>query len=131
MPSVSLLKETSKLTKIFVLDRSQNPLRYKEVFKSPLLQSVAFEKWAKLHDEELVNTMASEHSADIVATIADEAGFGNLGDHGGFQEKVQRIPMIIAGPHFKKAQSPKALRLRDLARMISESFELAPGPENK
>lgn len=92
-------------------------------------QPKAFQKWAAAHDQELVDSMANKRSPDLVALLADEVGFGRLGDHGGAQEKVQRIPMMIAGPGIKKGVDPKALRLVDLEALMTKAFALPQKPK--
>lgn len=126
--TVNGLKEIAQVTQVFVLDRSQNPPRYKLAYDNLASQPKAHQKWAKAHNLELANTFASSTAPDVVAALADEVGFGRLGDHGGFQERVQRIPMMIAGPGYPSRVDTRALRLADLAPLISKSFGLKPAP---
>src|SRR4051812_26520925 len=51
--------------------------------------------WWRRHGQELVDTMAAAHSADVVALLADRTSYGVYGDHGGAQEEVQHIPMVF------------------------------------
>jgi hypothetical protein len=127
--SVNVLKEMQQVTEIFTIDRSAASPVYKSIYQNFNGQPAAFRKWANEHDAELANTCVNKNSADIVAALQDNAGFGRLGDHGGFQEKVQRIPMIVAGPGVKKEISSRKMRLVDLAPFISEKFNLPPAPK--
>ena len=52
-------------------------------------------RWWKRHGQELVDTMAADHSADVVGLLADRTSYGVYGDHGGAQQEVQRIPMVF------------------------------------
>jgi hypothetical protein len=127
--TVNAAKEISKVTKIYVLDRKATPMSYKEVYNNLKAEPAAFQKWAKAHDQELVNTAASDKGADIVILLADGVGFGKLGDHGGAQEKSQRIPIMIAGPGFKKTTSLEAKRLVDLEPIMTKAFDLPQKPK--
>ena len=51
--------------------------------------------WWMQHGQELVNTMAFEGSADVVGLLKDRVSYGVYGDHGGAQQQVQRIPMVV------------------------------------
>ena len=126
--TVAGLKEIPQVTQVLTLDRSQKPPRYKIAFDNLASQPKAHQKWATAHNLELANSFASPTAADVVAALADDVGFGRLGDHGGFQERVQRIPLMIAGPGYRSRAENRALRLADLAPLISESFGLPPAP---
>jgi arylsulfatase A-like enzyme len=52
-------------------------------------------RWWQQHGQELIDTMAADHSADVVGLLADRTSYGVYGDHGGAQEEVQRIPMVF------------------------------------
>jgi hypothetical protein len=60
---------------------------------TPMTESVR--RWWRQHGQELVDTMAADHSADVVGLLADRTSYGVYGDHGGAQEEVQRIPMVF------------------------------------
>ncbi len=72
--------------------------------------------------------MAGPGAPDLVGLLADGVGFGRIGDHGGAQELVQRIPMIIHVPGEKPASLATPLRLMDLAPEISKILGLKPAP---
>jgi hypothetical protein len=69
--------------------------------------------------------MAGPAAPDLVGLLADGFGFGRIGDHGGAQELVQRIPMIIRVPGEAGSKQSQALRLMDLAPENHED----PGPQ--
>jgi Sulfatase/Type I phosphodiesterase / nucleotide pyrophosphatase len=60
---------------------------------TPMTRSVR--RWWQQHGQELIDTMAADHSADVVGLLADRTSYGVYGDHGGAQEEVQRIPMVF------------------------------------
>jgi predicted AlkP superfamily pyrophosphatase or phosphodiesterase len=123
--AISATKEISKATKIYALNRKVTPLAYTEVYNNTKTEPKAFQTWAKTHDQELVNTMASDKAPDIVVLLADNVGFGKLGDHGGAQESAQRIPILIAGPGIKKQTSSESKRLVDLEPIMNSAFQLS------
>jgi len=69
--------------------------------------------------------MASPGGPDLIALLADGYGFGRIGGHGGAQEKVQRIPMIVRVPGEKPSTRTMALRLMDLEPEITNVLGLA------
>ena len=62
---------------------------------------------------------------DLIALLADGYGFGRIGGHGGAQEKVQRIPMIIRVPGETPSTRTLPLRLRDVAPEIASVLGLS------
>ena len=55
-----------------------------------------------------MNTAAnSEYGADVIGLLRDDASYGVKGDHGGAQEKVQRIPIIFSGPGVHPGARPR------------------------
>lgn len=128
-PILNVLKEISKVTRIFELAKKENKYFYKEVFTNMSQEPKAFQAWARAHDEELLNASANDEAPYYVALLADNAGFGKLGDHGGNQEKVQRIPLIVAGPQIKKTVDKKWMRLRDVEKIITLQFDLPAAPK--
>jgi len=51
--------------------------------------------WWRNHGQELVDTMASDAGPDVVGLLKDRTSYGVYGDHGGAQQGVQRIPMVM------------------------------------
>ena len=70
--------------------------------------------WWKQHGQELVDTMAADHSADVVGLLADRTSYGVYGDHGGAQEEVQRIPMVFWAEGIEHADPGSAFRSVDI-----------------
>ncbi len=69
--------------------------------------------WAQHKD--LVNTMAAPYGPDVVGLLRDRTSYGVIGDHGGHQKAIQRIPIILAGPGVEPGATPKQeARLVDL-----------------
>ncbi|MGZ3691724.1 MAG: alkaline phosphatase family protein [Pseudobdellovibrio sp.] len=122
--SGEVLKELSQVAEVYAIDRTHEPFSYKKIYDNLASQNPKFKKWALEHNQELVNTFANKSSPDLVAVLADDTGFGKLGDHGGFQEKVQRIPLFVVGASFKKTVSFEKMRLVDIKPLISKTFNL-------
>lgn len=87
-------------------------------------QALAFQGWAQRHHQELVETMATEGAPHLVGLLADGYGFGRIGDHGGAQERVQRIPLLIRVPGERGSTRPEALRLVDINREVTAIMKL-------
>ena len=122
------LKDWSGITEIYALRRTGNAYRYEQVYSTLATQPAKFRNWAQRHSAELVATMAGPAAPDLVGLLADGFGFGRIGDHGGAQELVQRIPMIIRVPGEAGSKQSQALRLMDLAPEITKLLGLKPAP---
>jgi len=116
------------MTEIYALRRTADAYRYEQVYSALSTQPVKFRNWAERHSAELMATMAGPAAPDLVGLLADGFGFGRIGDHGGAQELVQRIPMIIRVPDEAGSKQSQALRLMDLAPEITKIMGLKPAP---
>jgi len=122
------LKDVSGITEIYALRRTGDVYRYEQVFSALDAQPLKFRTWARRHSAELVATMAGPAAPDLVGLLADGFGFGRIGDHGGAQELVQRIPMIIRVPGEAPSRRMMPLRLMDIAPEITRILGLKPAP---
>ncbi len=52
-------------------------------------------QWFKNKAQAIVNTMADDNGPDLVALLRDKVSYGAYGDHGGYQESNQRVPMVF------------------------------------
>jgi hypothetical protein len=117
------LKTVSGVVQIFELQREAGKFFYKEIYTDFAGQSARFKNWALKHNLSLVNTAANETAADFVVALADNVSFGNqLGDHGGLQEWVQRILMVVYDPAGKSGSDPKELRLVDIKDLVLKTM---------
>jgi hypothetical protein len=82
--------------------------------------------WWKLHGQELVNTMAWSGSADVVALLKNQTSYGAIGDHGGAQKDVQRIPMVFYNPSLAHAVRTQPARLVDIMPTALRALGIAP-----
>jgi arylsulfatase A-like enzyme len=99
----------------FHLDGAQNDY---ELFGKNAM-TAAERRWFDRHGEELVDTMAAPYGPDVVALLKNETTYGVMGDHGGHQRLVQRIPMVFSWPGLKSRAVPKeAIRLVDVLPTI-------------
>ena len=126
------LKDVSAITEIYAKrpagGQAGATYRYEQVYSQVEKQSAAFQAWARKHSAELVATMAGPAGPDLVGLLEDGAGFARLGDHGGAQEYVQRIPMLIRVPGEKGSRRTEPLRLMDVAGEVSRAMGLKPPP---
>ena len=119
------LQDVSGVTEIYVKRTTGGGSRYEQVYANLETQSAAFRSWARQHSDELVNTMGGVSGPDLIALLADGVGFGRIGGHGGAQERVQRIPMIIRVPGEAPSTRTLPLRLRDIAPEVASVLGLA------
>jgi len=82
--------------------------------------------WWQLHGRELVNSMASSGSADVVALLKDQSAYGALGDHGGAQKDCQRIPMVFYNPSLAHAVRTQPARLVDVMPTVLRALGITP-----
>jgi len=81
--------------------------RYQLVWNAPRHRWTRSEwSWWRRHGQEIVNTAAASYGPDVIGLLRDDASYGVMGDHGGAQEKVQRIPVVFAGPGVTKGARP-------------------------
>ena len=112
------------MTEVFALQSTAVTRQYKQVWSNLANQSQAFQRWAKAHHEELVNTMAADGAPHLVGLLADGYGFGRIGDHGGAQERVQRIPLMIRVPGEGGSTRRESMRLVDITREVTALMNL-------
>ena len=120
------LQDVSGVTEIYAKRRTGTDYHYQQVYANLDTQSARFRAWARQHSSELVNTMAGIAGPDLVALMADGYGFGRIGGHGGAQEKVQRIPMIIRVPGEPPSTRTVPMRLMDVAPEVMRILQLRP-----
>jgi len=103
---ISLLNFTSSVRKIpgvaevYYRQEISGRSHYIRAFRSDKLQGASLD-WAKSHHPALLQSLSSPTSADIVVLLLDGVGYGFPGDHGGAQEKVQRIPFFLWSPNLR------------------------------
>jgi hypothetical protein len=76
--------------------------------------------WFAAHGERLVDTMAAPYGPDVVGLLKDETTYGVMGDHGGHQRLVQRIPMVFSWPGLQPRAMGQEIRLVDVLPTILE-----------
>lgn len=80
---------------------------------------LAQRQWFEEHTEELLNTMAASHSADVVGILRNHVNYAMMGEHGGLQEPVQRIPLLFVGPGIPQGKVEETpARLVDIAPTV-------------
>jgi hypothetical protein len=122
------MKDIPGITEIYARRQTGAEYRYEQVHANFEGTTAKFQAWAKRHSAELIGTMAGPAGPDLVGLLKDGYGFGRIGDHGGAQELVQRIPMIIRVPGEAPATRKEPLRQMDLAPEITKILGLKPAP---
>jgi arylsulfatase A-like enzyme len=56
--------------------------------------------------------------------VADDVTYGVVGDHGGDNEEIQRIPMVFYGPGVSSKDSDRELRLVDVMPTILDAMDV-------
>jgi len=80
--------------------------------------------WFRDHAQTLVDTMAAPYGPDVVALLRGDTTYGVMGDHGGHQEEIQRIPMIFSWPGLKAAEPNQPMRLVDVLPTILTTMNI-------
>jgi hypothetical protein len=75
-------------------------------------------RWFDQLGEKLVDTMAAPYGPDVVALLKNETTYGVMGDHGGHQRLVQRIPMIFSWPGLRSRAQLQSIRSVDVLPTI-------------
>jgi len=125
------MQDIPGMVEAYALRRSGDGFRYEQLFSRLDSETISFQAWARKRHAELLATMASESAPDLIGLLADNYGFGRIGDHGGAQEKVQRIPMIIRVPGENPATLTQPLRLVDINSEITKTLGLKPAPRDE
>jgi hypothetical protein len=82
--------------------------------------------WYRAHAQEIVNTEAAAYGPDVIGLLANNTSYGVIGDHGGAQESVQRIPIMFYGAGIKAGAKPKgAIRSVDILPTILRDLGIA------
>jgi hypothetical protein len=121
---VSGMADMSGLVEIYALGSSNGLWRYERVFSRLDRQTPAFRAWAARHHAELLDSMACEAAPHLVGLLADGFGFGRIGDHGGAQARVQRIPLMIRVPGEGGSVRKGPLRLVDIDAQVTRLMRL-------
>ena len=122
------MADISGMTEIYALRGSGTNFYYERLVSRLDSQSKPFQDWARSHNAELLATMACASAPDLVGLLADGFGFGRIGDHGGTQEKIQRIPMIVHVPGESPERRTQAMRLVDINAEVTDLMQLKPAP---
>ncbi len=84
-------------------------------------------EWFNAHGTEIVNTMAAPFGPDVVGLLADETSYGVAGDHGGAQQAVQRIPMVLSWSGLARGVTPSdEFRCVDLMPTVLGLMDIKP-----
>ncbi|MET0800623.1 MAG: alkaline phosphatase family protein [Actinomycetota bacterium] len=89
--------------------------------------------WFRNNAQRLVNTMAAAdgNGPDVVGLLRDDTSYGVMGDHGGHQRAIQRIPIVFDWPGLRAGAKP-ATRIRtvDILPTILRLMGIAADPSH-
>jgi arylsulfatase A-like enzyme len=80
--------------------------------------------WFRAHAQELLNTTAAKHGADVIATLVDDTTYSVAGDHGGIQRRSQQIPIVFAGGGVGSKDLRGGVRSVDIMPTILEAMQI-------
>jgi hypothetical protein len=112
--TIKQIQSVSRWTEIYQKVCSLDHCAYQQVAERLSKTSPAFKKWAKKTSQSILDNSCNAQSADIIVLLDDDVGFDLIGDHGGAQEKVQRIPLMIYRPGVNGKKINKTTHLYDL-----------------
>jgi arylsulfatase A-like enzyme len=82
--------------------------------------------WFNDHAQELLDTTAAKHGADVIATLVDDTTYSVKGDHGGIQRRSQQIPIVFAGGGVGAADLKAGVRSVDIMPTILKAMKIKP-----
>jgi arylsulfatase A-like enzyme len=120
-----LARSVPGVAEVYTRHDTKETVHYVRTFRNTELKDGPLD-WAKKYDQDLMETMARDGSPDVVVLLQDGHGYAVKGDHGGAQEKVQRIPLIIVSPDLKLrgTTSEMPARLVDINPIVTRIMHL-------
>lgn len=118
------LGEISGVQEIHHLRYPDERPRYEKVLSLTPSSGIPQNDWISSHSKMLLESLASPAAPDVVVLLGDGFGFDLLGDHGGAQEKVQRIPLFFSLPGATHRQIASEQRLVDIKTLVLKAFGL-------
>lgn len=115
------LKTVPGTLQILELDRKK--MKYKVSFENFKDQPSQVKEWATKHNLVLADSTASESGPDFAVALADGFSLSQpMGDHGGLQERVQRVPMLVYRPGEKSKSDPKMFKHADIKPLVLKAM---------
>ena len=121
---IKAMSEVPGVTEIYTLQPDDEKWSYQRTFSALKKQPLKFQKWAKQHSKEILDATATQRSPDIIGLLADETGFDLIGDHGGAQENVQRIPLFIFNAKTKAKSIRESIRMDEVKNEVLREFDV-------
>ena len=116
------LAEVSGVQAIFQL-RHEHSWSYRLIYEKALSEKEK-SSWTSTHQEQILDALASEGAPDLVLLLEDGVGFDLLGDHGGAQESVQKVPLFLSGPSRRSGVSEREVHLSEISAFAAEVMNL-------
>ncbi len=90
------------------------------------MPSRAERAWFRSKSQELLDTTAARHGADVIATLVDDTTYSVAGDHGGIQRRAQDIPIVFAGGGVGSKDLKAEMRSVDIMPTILKALKIKP-----
>ncbi len=90
------------------------------------MPSKAERAWFRSHAQELLDTTAAKHGADVIATLVDDTTYSVAGDHGGIQRRAQDVPIVFAGGGVGSRDLKAEVRSVDIMPTILKALRIKP-----
>ncbi|MFC4161283.1 alkaline phosphatase family protein [Chitinimonas lacunae] len=81
-------------------------------------------RWWKRNAQRLIDTMAAPSSPDVVGVLASGINYSVSGDHGGFKEDEQRVPMYIWAANIRSETPSYAFRTVDILPTVLKAMDI-------
>lgn len=115
------------VAEVYTLNKTSGRYHYIRTFHSKELIGRPLQ-WSNSHHQDLLETLVNPSAPNIVALLLEGHGYGLPGDHGGTQEWVQRIPLLIRSPNIpnnlRGSLAPDEVRLVDINPIASKLLGL-------
>ena len=83
-------------------------------------------RWFNRHAQQIVNTEAADYGPDLIGLLHDKSSYGVIGDHGGAQRSVQRIPIVFYGAGAGAGERPSdRIRSVDIMPTVLRAMGIA------
>ena len=114
------LKKVPGAIEIYQLNHIENEWKYLRVYSQLIKQTPRARDWSKKHNAEIISAIPNERAPTLITLLDDGYGFDLVGDHGGAQENVQRVPYILSIPGLDAKNIRESVHLYDLKKLIEK-----------
>ena len=121
---VAAMKKVPGIIEIYHLKNIDQKWVYQNIFSSLKKLPKPARQWALRNNANIVDAAANESAPTLMGLLADNVGFDLMGDHGGAQEHVQRVPLIMFIPELPGKDILEEIHLYDVKSKIEKVLQL-------